>query len=321
MRADPAWTLRAGLLLAMALLSAGCASLTPPPGRGMNLRYMPHEATGPSLAGAPGEESPLTRPSPPEPEAPERLHRRRDSRETVTAAGPGRAEGNAWLSALSAQVAFLGAADEVSASSRRISRELTRLKASYQGIAGAGNGIFVGYLEYGERQRRWIDAELAAATRLATAASEVEDPDMRLALLRLAGPRLEASMLGSLLLAVWFDFLDLTDTALSRHLHGVETLYVDMERFQQMLGARDDSTLLPGARAGGGRGEGHARPGRPPHRRVRRSPRDRAQGAENIEKVLVVKESIEALTLLSALRFDRPGCCREPAPPRSAWAS
>ncbi len=306
MRADPAWTPRAGLLLAMALLSAGCASLTPPPGRGMNLRYMPHEATGPSLAGAPGEESPLTRPSPPEPEAPERLHRRRDSRETVTAAGPGRAEGNAWLSALSAQVAFLGAADEVSSSSRRISRELTRLKASYQGIAGAGNGIFVGYLEYGERQRRWIDAELAAATRLATAASEVEDPDMRLALLRLAGPRLEASMLGSLLLAVWFDFLDLTDTALSRHLHGVETLYVDMERFQQML--EPSMTALSSLEPAQVEAAAEDMPALVGHltsefAALREAMR---KGAEVLQTALVLKEAIEALTTLSALRFSLP---------------
>ncbi|WP_395849578.1 hypothetical protein [Cystobacter fuscus] len=47
----------------------------------------------------------------------------------------------------------------------------------------------------------WIDAELAAATRLTNTASEVEDPDMLLALLRLAGPRLEAAMMGALLLA------------------------------------------------------------------------------------------------------------------------
>jgi hypothetical protein len=64
----------------------------------------------------------------------------------------------------------------------------------------------------------------------------VEDPDMQLALLRLAGPRLEAAMMGSMLLAVWFDFLNLTDVTLSRHLYfGVETLYVKMERWQKML--------------------------------------------------------------------------------------
>jgi hypothetical protein len=70
------------------------------------------------------------------------------------------------------------------------------LKTNQWGIAGKANGIFVRYLDYGERQLRWIDAELAAATRLANAASQVGDPDMQLALLRLAGPRLEAAMSG-----------------------------------------------------------------------------------------------------------------------------
>ncbi|WP_395828539.1 DUF2380 domain-containing protein [Archangium violaceum] len=294
-------------MLVLALLSNACASLRPPPGQGMSLHYTPREATGPAVAGRLGEESPLARASPPpEPEAPERLHRRQDSREAVTAAGPGRVEGNAWLSALAAQVAFLGAVDEVSTSSRRVSSELSTLKASYVGIAGAGNGIFVRYVDYGERQLRWIDAELAAATRLATAASEVEDPDMQLALLRLAGPRQEAAMMGSLLLAVWVDFLNLTDAALSRHLHGVETLFVNMDRWQKMMepamtalsslepaqveaAARDVPALV-----GHLTGEFAA---------LREAIR---KGAEVLKKALALKDAMEALTTLSALRFSLP---------------
>ncbi len=191
------------LLLALSLLSNACAPLTPPPGRGMSLRYTPHEALGPALATGPSDESP-----PPSPSS---------------------------LSTLAAHLAFLGAVGEVSTSTRRISGELSRLRASRLGIAGAVNGIFVSYLEYGEGQRRWIEAELAAATRLATAASQVEAADMQLALLRLAGPRLEAAMMGSLLLAVWCDFLHRTDIVLTRHSYGVERLYVDMEGFQKKV--------------------------------------------------------------------------------------
>ncbi|KFA90855.1 hypothetical protein Q664_25850, partial [Archangium violaceum Cb vi76] len=140
-----------------------------------------------------------------------------------------------WRSALAAHLAFRKSVGEVSGSTRRISRELSRLRASDLGIAGAGNGLFVRYVDHGEARLRWIDAELATATRLAAEASEVEDPDMQLALLRLAGPRLEAAMMGSLLLAVWFDFLTLTDAALSRRLYSVEMLYVKLERWQKMM--------------------------------------------------------------------------------------
>jgi hypothetical protein len=233
------------LLLSLALLSNGCAPLRPPPGRGTHLRSTHGEGTAPAWAGGAGE------PSTPEPEGPRRLHRRQGAREAVTTVGPG--------GALAAHLAMLGAVDEVSASTRRISSELSRMRASHQGIAGAGNGIFVRYLEDGERQLRWMDAELAAATELAAGASEVEDPDMQLALLRLAGPRLEAAMMGSMLLAVWCDFLHLTDATLSRRLYGVETLFI----------APHEGALLPGAGAGGVSGGGHARPGSPPHGRVR----------------------------------------------------
>jgi hypothetical protein len=96
MRADSAGARGTGLLLALALLSNACASLTPPPGREMYLRYTPHEATGPAVAGGPGP---------------------------VTAAGPGGAEGTARQSALAAHLAFRGAMREVSGSTRRLSGE------------------------------------------------------------------------------------------------------------------------------------------------------------------------------------------------------
>ncbi|HEX5754411.1 MAG TPA: DUF2380 domain-containing protein, partial [Archangium sp.] len=189
---------------------------------------------------------------------------------------------------------------------RRLSRELPRLRASHQGIARAGNGIFVRYIEYGERQLRWMDAELAAATRLATAASQVEDPDMHLALLRLAGPRLEAAMLGSLLLAVWFDFLLLTDDALSRRLYSVEWLYVDMERFQTLLEpALTALSSLEPARVEAAAEDMPALVGHLTREfaALRETVR---KGAETLQKILVLKEAAEALTLVSALKFTLP---------------
>ncbi len=242
----------------------------------MYLRYTQHEPTGTVVAGG--------RVSRPEPERPERVRQR----------------------TLPAQLAFRGAVSEVSGSTRRISGELSRLKASHRGIAGRAGSIFVRYVDYGERQLRWIDAELATATRLATTASEVEDPDMQLALLRLAGPRLEAAMMGSLLLAVWFDFLNLTDAALSRHLYGVETMFVKMDHWQKMMepsmkalsslepeqveAAAQDVPALVGHLTGEFAAFLEA-----VHK-----------GAEVLEKVLVLKETMEALTMVSALRFSLP---------------
>jgi len=310
MRADSLGAKGTGLLLALALLSNACVSLTPPPGRGRSLRYTPQGATGPAVAGGVGEESPLVLdsqpPFSPGPEAPERLHRRRGSREAVTGAGPGGVDATVWQSALAAHLAFRKGVGEVSGSTRRISRELSRLKASYSGIAGAGNGIFVRYVDYGEARLRWIDAELAAATELAAEASEVKDPDMQLALLRVAGPRLEAAMMGSMLLAVWFDFLNLTDAALSRHLHGVETLFMRMHGWQkrmeppmkalsslepeQVESAAEDMPALVGHLS-----DEFAALLEAIHK-----------GAKVLETALVLKEFMEALTTLSMLKSTLP---------------
>ncbi|PTL79564.1 DUF2380 domain-containing protein [Vitiosangium sp. GDMCC 1.1324] len=294
-----------GLVLTLALLSTGCASLTPPSGRGTSLRYTPREATGPASAQGPGVESPLLLVSTPDAETPERLRRRRASRAEVTAAGPDSAEREARQSALSAQLAFRGAIREVSGSTRRISGELARLKASGRGIAD-GNGVFLRYADYGTEQLRWIDAQLAAATRLVNAASEVEDSDMQLALLRLAGPRLEAAMVGSLLLAVWLDFLNLADVALRQHLYPGETLFADMKRRQKMLepamgalssreheqveaAAQDVPPLI-----------GHLT------EEFAATVERMRVAAEDLQKVLVLKEAIETVTMLSTMRFSLP---------------
>ncbi|WNG31345.1 DUF2380 domain-containing protein [Cystobacter fuscus] len=225
------------LLLALILLTSGCATMIAPSARGMNLRYTLHEAAPFGSAQGLSVEPPHTIASQTEHEAPERLHPRRASREAMTEAGTGNnnEEGTTRQSALVAHLAFRGAIGDVSGSTRRISGELSRLKASERGIAGRAAGLFIRYIGYGEHQLRWIDAEIAAATRLANAASEVEDPDMQLALLRLAGPRLEAALMGALLLAAWLDFLKLVDVLLTQGFISVETLFVEMDRSQKML--------------------------------------------------------------------------------------
>jgi hypothetical protein len=98
------------------------------------------------------------------------------------------------------------------------------------------NGVFSPYLLYGANQLRWLNGSLAGASRLANAAAEVDEPDMELALLRLAGPRLEAAMSGSLLLAAWLDFLTLAEAVLRQcPFYSVERLFVDMERVHKLI--------------------------------------------------------------------------------------
>ncbi|REG15403.1 hypothetical protein ATI61_12529 [Archangium gephyra] len=299
-----------GLLLVLALLSNACVSLTPPPGPGRSLRYGLHGATGPAGAGAMGNESPLILdaqpPSPPEPEAPERLHRRRSSRDAVTAVGPGNSDATAWQSALAAHLAFRKGVGEVSGSTRRLSGELSRLEASDSGIARVGNGIFARYVEYGEARLRWIDAELAAATEFAAKASQVEEPQMQLALLRLAGPRLEAAMMGSMLLAVWVDFLTLTDAALSRRLNSVEVLFMRMDGWQKML--EPAMTALSSLEPEQVEAAARDMPALVGHltRELAALLETMNKGAKVLEAALVLKESMEALTLLSVLKFTLP---------------
>ncbi|WP_052518095.1 hypothetical protein [Archangium violaceum] len=291
------WT---GLLLALTLLSNACASRTSPPGRGTHLRYTPHEAATPAWARDPSEESA------PKPEGPQRLHRRQDVREAVTAVGPGGTEETAWQSALAAHLAFRGALLDVSGSTRDLSGELSRLRKSHWGIAGKAAGLFVPSLEYGQSQLRWLDAEFAAATRLAHAAADVEDPDMQLALLCLAGPRLEAALLGSLLLAAWVDFLNLLDVAFKQGYNSVETLFVDMDRWRKMV--EPAMTALASLESGQVEAAAENMPALMGYLsgEFNRTAERLHSGLRNVEKVMLLAQLMELVTMRSALKFSLP---------------
>ncbi|EPX62113.1 hypothetical protein D187_010017 [Cystobacter fuscus DSM 2262] len=207
--------------------------------------------------------------------------------------------------ALAAQLAFRGALREVSGATRRISGEFSRLKARGRGI-GDGNGAFVRYVDFGVGQLRWMDAQLADATRLANAASEVEDPDMQLALLRLAGPRLEAALLGSLLLAAWVDFLHLADAVLTQHFYSVERMFADMWRWQEML--EPAMTALSSREHGQVEAAARDVPPLVGHltEEFAATVERMRVAAENLQKALVLKEAIETATMLSTMRFSLP---------------
>jgi hypothetical protein len=259
------------LLLVISLLSSGCASLTPLPGHGRTLRYAPRTAA--PLASA--------------------------QRRTGTSGAV-----EARQRATQARQALLAAVLEVSGSTRRLSGELSRLRARESGLARKVSGIFLRYADHGEQQLRWMEGELAAASQLSLSASEVEDPDMQLALLRLAGPRLEAALLGSLLLAVWIDFLHLADVVLQEcPYYSVERLFRQMERWQKRLepamralasrepGQVEAATTDLPALVGHLTGEFAA---------TREEVR---VGAENFEKVRMVKELLDMLATASVMKM------------------
>jgi len=224
------------LLLACSLLT-GCASMAPPAGQKTNLRDTSH---APALAQrlSDGE--------------PQRRHQRWGSHEAVTRASPGSTTGGAesaivrdasatgqpsTTESLHAVRTVLG---EVKGSTTALESALSKLANRPPGLGNRGlsgiNGAFTRHLNYGSNQLPWLHGALGNATSLTVVASQVADPDMELALLRMSGPRLQAAMSGALLLAAWTDFLHLADIVLREcPAYSVEKLIRDMHRVQAMV--------------------------------------------------------------------------------------
>ncbi|MHA7627267.1 DUF2380 domain-containing protein [Corallococcus sp. M7] len=97
-------------------------------------------------------------------------------------------------------------------------------------------GVFTRYLDHGSSQVTWMKGSLGSAAGLTRVASEVEDADMEQGLLRMTGPKLQAAMFGTLLLATWVDFLQLADAVLRNcPTCSVEKLFVDLYRVQELM--------------------------------------------------------------------------------------
>ncbi|WP_237726508.1 hypothetical protein [Corallococcus coralloides] len=62
-------------------------------------------------------------------------------------------------------------------------------------------GVFTRYLDHGSSQVKWMKGALGSATALTRVATDVEDSNMEQGLLRMTGPKLQAAMFGTLLLA------------------------------------------------------------------------------------------------------------------------
>ncbi|WP_330950072.1 DUF2380 domain-containing protein [Corallococcus macrosporus] len=133
--------------------------------------------------------------------------------------------------------ATLDAMDEVKRSLDGIEAARARLASRPSSLGGRGlDGVFTRYLDHGSKQLTWLRGTLGSATALAGVASEVGDSGMELGILQMTGPRLQAAMFGTLLLATWVDFLQLAD-ALLRDCPtcGSEKLFADLHRVQSRM--------------------------------------------------------------------------------------
>ena len=153
------WTLRANaLVLCVALLSSGCASVSLAPSRSGSLRHsMPRGASRPSLAQSPQEERPHTpeaSPSSPAGDALQRrLVRRRAPQESVTGVAPGGGMNGTAASAAGVHDALLEAVRGVKDSTDNIASALSELarrpptSLGNRGLSGTG-GAFTRFLEH-----------------------------------------------------------------------------------------------------------------------------------------------------------------------------
>ncbi|AFE05377.1 hypothetical protein COCOR_03674 [Corallococcus coralloides DSM 2259] len=231
MRAD-------ALVLALVLMATGCASVSQAPGRGRSLSYAPREASSPAWVEAPNDEPPRAQNFLPRALAgPEqRLLRRQQPRDDVTAVGGGAVGGGGRSNALTRQ-AVLDATKDVKGSLTRVEAAFSKLAARPPDPWGWSlTGVFTRYLDQGSKQVTWLHGALGSATALTEVASEVGDTDMELGLLRMTGPKLQAAQFGTLLLATWVDFLHLADAVL-RHcpMCSAEKLFVDLHRVQGLM--------------------------------------------------------------------------------------
>ncbi|WP_164014884.1 DUF2380 domain-containing protein [Pyxidicoccus trucidator] len=306
------------LLLCVAVLATGCASLAPALGQGRNLSHTPRGATGRALVQPPSDEHSRALASAPlstaGSEAPERLSRRRGSREVATGASPGSLVspvGGGQQRATPTRHAVLDAIDDVKGSTGRVASSLARLAARSPGLGGRGisgvNGAFTRYLDHASNQLPWLYSALGSATTLTNAASEVADSDMEMGMFRMTGPRLQAAMFGSMLLAAWLDFLQLTDVMLREcPAYSVEKLFMDMHRVQRLT----EPTLAALASQDPERVEAAATAMPEVMGQLTRefgSIRDGARTAmEKSGKLMAAVQFAEMLTLVSTMRMSLP---------------
>ncbi|AGC48030.1 hypothetical protein MYSTI_06757 [Myxococcus stipitatus DSM 14675] len=113
-------------------------------------------------------------------------------------------------------------------------KQVSRLQAQEAWLANAE--VVTRHVEPSATQVKWLRGTLESATTLAGVATEAEDSDMELGVLRMTGPKLQAAMFGTMLLATWVDFLQLADASL-RHcpMCNAEQLSIDLHQVQDLM--------------------------------------------------------------------------------------
>ena len=282
-RALPPWKLLTLALLAVAMLFAGCAAVAPLHGPEAEWKQ-------------------------------ERLYRRRELRDDMARDDPtsgggvrirGATESERREAALTHQ-AVLVAVGEVKGSTSAIAGALPRLGGRGGGLGGS-NGVFNRYVVYGTHQLRWIHGALGGVATLADVAVEVSEPDMKLGLLRMTGPRLQAAMFGAMLLSAWLDFLSLADVVLKQcPYYSVEKLFADLHRVQKLL--EPSMTALASLEPGRVEAAATAMPELMGQlTREFHSIREGARTAtERGGQVMAAAQLVEMLTLVSTLRLSLP---------------
>ncbi|QQR44935.1 DUF2380 domain-containing protein [Myxococcus xanthus] len=225
------------LLWVVAVLATGAHAS----GLGGTLYDAPRVATSPAWEDAPNDAPPRSSNASPfsisGPEEDQRRARQRGPRHDATGAVPGTASvavGGGVQSAVAVRQATLDAIDEVQRSLEGIETTRARLASRPSSLGSRGlDGVFTRYLDHGSSQLAWLRGTLGSATALAGVASEVGDSGMELSILQMTGPRLQAAMFGTLLLATWVDFLQLADALLRDcPMCGSEKLFADLHRVQ-----------------------------------------------------------------------------------------
>ncbi|NTX00329.1 DUF2380 domain-containing protein [Myxococcus sp. CA040A] len=202
------------VLLSLVMLVTGCASQSPASGAGRPRRYSQRDG----LADDSSPRHSGTR---------ERRDRPRENEAVAIADSQQRV--------ILTRQAVVAAVDKVKGSTEELSSAIPRLAAHTRGLGGNAD-LFTRYFAYGSTQVPWLRDALRGTATLVEVSESVDDPDMAVGLLKMAGPRLQAAMAGAMLLATWFDVLQLADAVLQQcPYYSVEQLLTDMDRVQKRL--------------------------------------------------------------------------------------